>query len=131
MQITITVSQEDLAMIRQGLMCAAATSRDHGHNKQATEFHDCCNRLPDPFFPAKPELPPIREDMEGKATNVGNGEEWVCRACKLRYSTKSDAEDCLHDTRDRALYEIRYLKAVKPENWEYKVSALEYHYVNN
>lgn len=130
MFITLSVSREDLAMIRQGLMCAAATSRDHGHNKQAMEFHDCCNRLPDPFFPAKPELHFRKENLGRVTLRKGETDEYVCAACRVTHKTREDAEDCHHDEKERALIAIRLLKAEQPVNWQYQIVALEQHYIN-
>jgi hypothetical protein len=129
MIITIQVSDSDLAMIRQGLMCAASISRENGHNSQAMEFHGVHDRLPDPYFPVKPELH-YWMDGEGEVTKRCDSDKdrFMCRACRVLHESREDAEDCLHDEKKRALIAMEYLKKTKEENWEYKCSALEYHY---
>ncbi len=135
MKITINVTQEQLASIRQGLMCAASISTDNGHKQQAHEFHDVHNALPDPWFPAKPELPPLR-DTSGDSVpvttvkNTNGPDTYLCRACGTSHLKWDDALDCWHPEDKRAEKEIKRLEYSKPENWEYLVFALRANYLS-
>ncbi len=137
MEITIKVTQEQLALIRQGLMCGAAISTDRQHKEQAKLFHKTIEILPDPWFPKKPQLKPLKDvsDLAIPVTTVSPpGDEpktYLCRACGVGYSSWDDALDCSHPENLRAQKEIKYLQSTKPENWEYSVFALQTHYIND
>ena len=50
MSAIVTLTDEQLALVRQGCDCASALSMDHGHAKQAQEFRDAKAAIPEPFF---------------------------------------------------------------------------------
>jgi Ni2+-binding GTPase involved in maturation of urease and hydrogenase len=102
------------------------------------EIHNIRKAIPDPWFPSKPELRPLRDvsNLPVPVTIVEGSvdgtipDEYVCRACGVRWVTFEAARECDHDERFRALEEIKNLEQWKPDNWEYKVLALKIHYVN-